>query len=180
MAAEIAGEERPGPKSKRAHDDITARPDGVQHALDVGGSLLRTRQEVKHGAVVPHIDGLRRQSNLGDVCLHPVNVFRRRPKPLLRYFECNLRNIQNGDVPVSSRHQIVHEGRLAGAHVNNRCQASSRCALYQGKRHLQMGTIPAHRVRSLCTIYLVPVRFRVHSELPKGVLAEFCDLQSPI
>jgi len=105
---------------KCAHNDITALADRVQNAPDVGGPLLRSGQEVKHGAIVPYIDGLRRQSNTGHVCLHPVNVRRGWPQPVLSHVECNLRNIQNGNVPVSSRDQIVYEGRLAAAHVNNR------------------------------------------------------------
>lgn len=61
-------------RSKRAHDDIATRPDGVQHALDVGSSVLGGRQKVKKSAIVPYIDGMPWQRKPTGGWEHPVGL----------------------------------------------------------------------------------------------------------
>ena len=109
--------------SERAHDHITARPDTVQHTMNIAGAVLRSRQKMKYSSIVPNIKAMSRQKNAGDVAANPVHVCRGVSQPLPCHFKSRLRDVQNGDVRISSPKEIIRQCRFTGADIDNRRRA---------------------------------------------------------
>ena len=79
----------------------------MEHCPDIRLALRQIGQEMEDGAIMPHIEGVRREGHLRDVAQHPVDMFGRAPQPLLRRFDGRLGNIEDGEVLVSSADLIV-------------------------------------------------------------------------
>ena len=88
---------------------------------DIRGALLRRGQKMKNGAIMPDVVSLRREVNGGDIADKPRHAFCRSAQSFLRYVNRGFGNVQDGDVLVAARDEIVNERRFAPADVDNGC-----------------------------------------------------------
>ena len=79
--------------SERAHNHMAAGPHCSHRKPDISPSLFRCDQEVKHGAIVPHVEVMGRQVRLRDISANPMNPSPGFPKPCFRYIQGSLRDI---------------------------------------------------------------------------------------
>src|ERR1700733_1082133 len=91
-----------------------------------------------------------------------MDMFRRRPQPLLVRINGSLRNIKDTDVPVSASKQVVDESGLATTDVDYGRRVLGRCPFYEFKGCFKVRTIPADRVRGLLAIDILPMALCIH------------------
>jgi hypothetical protein len=76
-----------------------------------------------------------------------MDRFRRLAKAVSSQGERRLRNIEDGYVAISPLDQVIHQGRRAATHVDQRSrQVTAGGAFNQGERSFQMGPIPTHLI----------------------------------
>src|SRR6266496_6661358 len=90
-----------------------------------------------------------------------MSAFRSAAQSLLVCVHGDLRNIQNRHVVVSMRQQVINEGGLPAAYVND-CGASGRDLFDESKRSLKVRAVPTHRVRCFLGVDPFPVGLSVH------------------
>ena len=88
---------------------------------DVGDAVGRLREEMEDGAVVPQVASVWRELNLGDIADEPRYMLCGSPQSLLRRVNRGFGNVQDSDVMVAAREEIVDERGFAPSDVNNAC-----------------------------------------------------------
>jgi hypothetical protein len=99
---------------------MTAWDNGSRDLPDVSNALLRVREEVKNGPVVPYIVSSRLQLDMRNICRDPVNRVGNLSQPLFGCLNRAFRNIQDGDVLESARNQVIDERGFAAPDINDR------------------------------------------------------------
>ena len=95
-------------EAESTDDHMPVRLDGPDNIPDVRGPLRRFGQEMENGPIMPDVIRLRGKSGAGDVLRQPNNAFRRLAKSFLCDVESGRRNIENRDVAVTFRGQVIH------------------------------------------------------------------------
>ena len=108
-------------RSERTDDDVASGPNGGSDLPDIGGALFRRDQKMKDGAVVPQVVSVWRELNLGDIADEPRYMLCGSPQSLLRRVNRGFGNVQDSDVMVAAREEIVDERGFAPSDVNNAC-----------------------------------------------------------
>src|SRR5262249_19635129 len=108
-------------RAKCTHDDMSPRPHSIEHRLNVFPAQSDVDKKMKYRAVMPNIERSGRQGELSDISDDPVNPTRPMIQPRFRGFDSGLRNIEYRDGVVSAIKQIVDQGRLARANIDDRC-----------------------------------------------------------
>src|SRR5215831_18089011 len=117
---------------------------------------------MEHGAVMPYIPLIHRQSRGCDVVYQPANTIRRGPEPGLREFDCSQGNIKDCEMLVPPRQKIVNQCGLATSDVNNSAARLGRSPFNIGKRCFKMRTIPTDLIGRLRAVDTLPVLLGVH------------------
>jgi hypothetical protein len=97
-----------------------------------------------------------------------MDMFRRRPQPLLVRIDGSLRNIKDTDVLVSASKQVVDESGLATADVDYGRRVLGRCTIYEFKGGFKVRTVPADRVRGLLAIDILPMEPPCYHDAYRG------------
>jgi len=96
-------------RAKRADNDVTAGLDAAGDLPDVSNPLLRCGKKMEYSAIMPEVVCKWFQFDFGDIGDKPTHLLRCRPQTALGEVDCDLRDIEDGDVPVSTEKQIVNE-----------------------------------------------------------------------
>jgi hypothetical protein len=108
---------------------VAAWAHGVFDSSGVGTTLFRRSEKVKHRAVVPYIERLGRQVHFENVALEPHNLAGR---DISQSCSCPIqrgsRQVQNRNIPVTLAKEIIDQGGVSTAYVDNACVFGQRCA----------------------------------------------------
>lgn len=149
--------------SKRADDHVAAPPDRPRHVPDIRVACFRGREEVEDRAIVPKIVHPWGEFNFDYVTGDPLNAFGSCFQAFLGHIDCGLRYIQNGDVLVASREEVIYESGFAPTNVYDGCGFVSDRSRYQGERGFEVGTIPTERVRRFVGVNRIPMCLDAHA-----------------
>src|SRR6266850_5721001 len=93
--------------SEGADKYVASWPDSMSDLPNVGCAFFYAGQEMEYGAVVPHVVAAWRELNLCDVGDEPTYLFCGQSQSILRHVDRGLRNVQDGDVLVAAREEVV-------------------------------------------------------------------------
>ena len=93
--------------AKSAYDDVAAGLYRMRSKPDVGVSLLLPGEEVKNGSIMPHVEEMGREIRTSDVSANPLDRLSTFPKPFFGYIQSGLGDIQDCQVLVSARQEVV-------------------------------------------------------------------------
>ena len=142
---------------ERRHDHVPAGLDRVQERAPVGATIVIAREEVKHGAIMPHIHAFACKINRSDVCGEPGNRAGPVPQPRLCCSQCGGRQVKHRELRKAGIEQIVHQSRRATADVKHDAVLPNLRALNQPERTCGVRLVPADRIRSLRAVHVFPV-----------------------
>ncbi len=120
---------------------------------------------MKYGAVVPDVIGERLELRFRDIRSEPVDALRGWSQSLPGYVDGGLRDVQDGDVLVSAREEIIDQRGLTTAYVDDGCGRFGSGPRDQSERGFQVRAIPADGLRRLLAVDGFPMRFCVHSNV---------------
>ena len=84
----------------------------------------------------------------------------------LGHVDSGLRNIEDGDVLIAPRKEVINECRFASADVNDGGCAGICRPHYQSKRGFKVRTVPTDRIWCLGRVDLFPMRLCIHASIP--------------
>ena len=93
--------------TKCTHNHEATSLDQAGNLPNVGRTSLRCRKKMEYRSVMPEIVGILFQPDFDNITDQPTHLLCRRTQPLFRDFDCGLRDIEYGEVFVSSKKQIV-------------------------------------------------------------------------
>ncbi len=96
-------------RAKRADNDVAARLDTARDLPDVSNALLSIGKKMEYGAIMPEIVRTWLQLDSGDIGDKPMYLRRSRPQAALGALNGALREIEDGDIRVSAKEQIVNQ-----------------------------------------------------------------------
>lgn len=96
-------------RAKGADNDMTARFYAPGDLPDVSNALLFCRKKMEYRAIMPDVERVRFQFDLGDVADKPTHLLRGRTQPSAGQLDCHLRYVEDGNFLVSAYKQIVDE-----------------------------------------------------------------------
>jgi len=94
-------------RPERADDNVAAALHGPGHIPNVGDALFHRCQKMEHGPVVPEIVGGGIQFGARDVGNDPMNPASCFPYSFLANIDGSFGNVENGDVLMSPRQEII-------------------------------------------------------------------------
>lgn len=81
-------------RTEGANDGVPARSQCLQYLLHILAALALIGEEMEDGAVMPDVDGLRREVMLQHVCQHPIYLARAIAPPLTSHLQRLGRDVQ--------------------------------------------------------------------------------------
>src|ERR1039458_3350911 len=117
---------------------------------------------MKNCAVVPHIVRRRRQVHLSNVRHQPTEPLRRLAQSFSVRIDRGLRNVEDRDVRIAPREQVVYQGGLTTADVDDRRGGAGSRLCDERQRGLQVGTVPTDLVRRLLAVDSFPMGLYIH------------------
>src|SRR5882757_3270425 len=106
-------------RPKGADNDVPSASYRTRNVLNVGDSLVYCRQKMKYGPVMPNIVSKRLEFRIEDIGNKPMNVVRSFSHALFRDIDRCLGNIEDSDVLISARDEVVGQSGFAAAYINN-------------------------------------------------------------
>ena len=94
--------------SECADNHVATRPNGSGNLPNVSKTSLRCRKKMEYRPVMPEIVGMLIQPDFDDITDQPTHLLRSRTQSLFRDFDCGLRDIEHGEVSVSTKKQVVN------------------------------------------------------------------------
>jgi len=98
---------------------VASRPNRGSNLPNVGSTLFRRHQKMKHPSVVPDVVRARLEFGYCHVGNKPTNLLGRYPDSFLANVDSSLRNIQDRNVLVAAREKIVDERGFASTYFND-------------------------------------------------------------
>jgi len=144
-------------QAKRADDDMAARADCSSNLLHVCATILRRRQEMEHSSIMPEIEAPWSKRKVRYVRADPTYRYRAGGVSPARHSQGGPRNIHYRNVAISPPDQIFAERGFSTAHIKDRRGPVWNRPFDQAERNVKMGTVPTHRIGSLCAIDGFPV-----------------------
>lgn len=129
-------------KCEGGDDYMPAFPHSMLQCPNIALSVLRLRQEVENGAVMPEIVALMFQIRLRNVGFDPVYVRAAAAEPLARVSKSACRHIQDRKMLKAQRDQIIHQGRCPTSDINYVCRPLNASHSNELQRQLRMLLIP--------------------------------------
>ena len=106
-------------RAEGGDNQVATRLDGAGNLRDVGHTLLGFRKKVKHRAVVPNVISEWCQLDFEDVTNKPAHSVCCRAQARLSNLDSGLRDIERGEVFISTKNKVINEGRCAAANIND-------------------------------------------------------------
>ena len=116
---------------ERRHDHMPVASHRTAHGLHISKSLVRLREKMKYGAVMPDVIPVRRKLDRGDISLDPFHRSSTSAKSLPGKLKCRSSQIKDRDVLVARREQFIHERGSPPSHINDLRRLGGPCALNQ-------------------------------------------------
>jgi len=88
---------------------VASRLDAAGDLPDISNSLLCRRKKVEYRTVMPEVIRVWFQINVRDIADNPMDLRRGRTQPALCEVNCGLRDIEDSDVFVPAKKQIVNK-----------------------------------------------------------------------
>ena len=107
-------------EAEGAHDDVASRPHSAYDLVNIRRTLLGHGQEVENGPIVPNVICIGFQSRRYEIPDNPPHQPGISAQSLLRDFNRRFRNIEDGQMSVSTGQKIVYQCGFAAADINNR------------------------------------------------------------
>jgi|GEM_PF-5333166 len=153
---------------KRSNDDMTAGPDHLLHARDVGRTVRRIRQEMEGCPIMPQVEGLGRLP-FCHVRDDPLHLARTVTEPRPGGLERGLRNIQHRHTVEPTVEKAVNKARRAAANIDDGGFGPRPCKADQFERWRGIFLKPADFIFAPCRVNSFPVGFSVrifHTHVP--------------
>ena len=143
--------------SERGDDHVAAGLDCVSDRPNVCCSRGDIGQEMKHRAVVPHIDGCRLEGECRDVPAQPVDLARRGAKSRSRHRQRGFGDVEHGKIGIAQRQPVIDQCCLTGADIDDAGGALGNGRPDELERDVEVRAIPAHLRRLRGRVDLLPV-----------------------
>src|SRR3989338_3968960 len=151
---------------KGPHDHKAAWLDPMSHCHEVTSPICGIGQKMEYGAVMPEIEAVLWKHHLSDVRLQPIYGTGCVTYTMTRHIERGGRDIENAQVAVACRQQIVHQGRRATADIDDRSIEGNTRLTNQREGVVCMLLVPTHRVGRLVGVNGLPVGLILHRFSP--------------
>jgi hypothetical protein len=125
---------RRGVLCERSDEYVTPSPDRSPHLVDIGFTIVRACEEMKHRAVVPNRICLRVEASRQDIPREPTHTRRVVAEAVPRRRKRCLREIEHCEVREASCKKIVDQNRSTPAHIDDRARMIRRELRYEFER----------------------------------------------
>jgi len=104
---------------ERADDYVTARLDRAGHLSHIRSTVLGYGKKMKDCTVVPQVVSYWLKLCFRDIGVEPMYLLCEQTQALLRHVDSGLRNIEDGDVLIAPRKEVIHKGRFAATNIDD-------------------------------------------------------------
>lgn len=94
--------------TKCTDNHVATSLDQAGNLPNVGKTSLRCREEMEYRSVMPEVVGILFQPDFDDITDQPTHLLGSRTQSLFCHFDCCLRDIEHGEVFVSTKKQVVN------------------------------------------------------------------------